>query len=340
MENTERLSQYYKFDNTTLDVVEEIAEKLRSFPDWNSMYSDFQSSRSHAHMHETTASPQYGFPIKLIDIIPVEAESTMIYHLPMGNSVDENMQARLMALSTALPNTRIIASSNPAHPRVKGGKLPKSDRDRVSKGIFRDTIEPILFYAHNQKIDTADQVGYSYGADKAVSTASLANSFDIQTPNLIPIEPASVLPRSLGKLGCDFLSSNSELKRYVKASEMPAYDDARKIASRKQGGLIGYTIGLLRLSNVAISKGIASGKFEQNLTSVIRRYPETNSTLIWGTESELSINGIMKALSSRLDKTFGDQRFQSMPIEGGHHAMGDDIFLHTALVHQALNQTD
>lgn len=126
MQNTERLSQYYEFDDTTLDVVTETAEKLRSFPDWNSMYSDFQSSRSHAHMHETTVSPQYGFPIKLIDIIPVEAESTMIYHLPMGNSIDENMQARLMALSTALPNTRIIASSNPAHPLAKGGKLYNS----------------------------------------------------------------------------------------------------------------------------------------------------------------------------------------------------------------------
>lgn len=341
MDEAERLNKYYEFDSSTTEVVAEVAEELRSFDDWPELLSSFRSNNSHAHLHEVTTTPSYGFPIKIIDIVPVETESTMIYHLPMGNSVDENMQARLITLSKVIPNTRIIASGNPAQPFVKGGKITSSDRARVSRGIFRDTIDPILHYVHSQKIDSASQVGYSYGADKAVSATSLSHSFDIEPTTIIPMEPVSIKQRTLKQLGLDFLSSNQQLKHYVESANLPAYQNARRINNQRTAGLGGYTLGLLRASNLAIANGIACGEFEQHLTSALRNNPETNGVLIWGSESELAVNAIMQSMHKQMqyDKKINNL-LDPLIVSGGHHAMGDDIFLHSALIHQALSDSD
>lgn len=338
MSEVDRLQNYYPFTTQTAEVVAEVAERFRALNDWNELYSDFQADDSHAKLAEKTYTPAHGSPIKLVDIVPVEHDKTLMYHLPMGNSVDANMQARLITLSAVLPNTRIIAAGNPAQPFTDSGKLNQYQRKEVSSGNFRSTVDPILAYAHQERLERIDQVGFSYGADKALAAAILARCFDITPDSVIPMDPASVTPRTLFQLGADFLATNKYLSEYVDAAEFPAYIDARKVAGRKTGWLAGYGLGLMRQSNIAIAKGIATGNFEDKLSQALEHNPETRTSVVWGTESELAIDGIMQAATGQAQITFG-QRVTVMPVEGQHHAMGDDVFLHAALVREGLSQS-
>lgn len=59
--------------------------------------------------------------------------------------------------------------------------------------------------------------------------------------------------------------------------------------------------------------------------------------LVWGTDSELATYGLMVKLTERLQAKFGVERVSSMEMIGQKHAMGDDVFLHTAMVLQNLS---
>lgn len=338
MSEIDRLNNYHDFSVETTEAVAEVAERYRSYETWPELFSDFQSAASHAQLHEVEYTPARGFPIKIVDIVPTEIDTSLVYHLPMGNSIDQNMQARLLTLSAVLPNTRIIAAGNPAQPLTNSGRLTQQERNEVSRGRFRPTVDPILAYAHKEKIEQADQVGFSYGADKALAATLLTDYYDISTPKVVPMDPASVTPRTILQLGADFLATNKHLNDYVEATEFPAYIDARKVTGRKTGWLAGYGLGLTRQSNIAIARGITVGKFETRLAETLRHNPETHATLVWGTESELAINGIMHALAGRISDSGQANQFTAMPVIGQYHAMGDDIFLHAALVHESLTK--
>ena len=59
------------------------------------------------------------------------------------------------------------------------------------------------------------------------------------------------------------------------------------------------------------------------------------STIIWGSESELSEPSKLSTVSDRLQEKY-KTRVSSIEMPGQKHAMGDDLYLHTAMVLQAL----
>jgi hypothetical protein len=60
--------------------------------------------------------------------------------------------------------------------------------------------------------------------------------------------------------------------------------------------------------------------------------------MIWGTLSELAINGYMLAITGRLIRRFGEHRVSVAQMQGQKHAMLDDIFLHGAIMLQSYNK--
>lgn len=337
MSEVERLQQYHDFSQDTLETVAEVADRHRAFDSWVDEYNEFTDGPQRQVVTRTYLGEGSHLEVEVVDIRPSEEKDTLFYHLPMGNSLDPNMLVRLHVLADVLPNTRILASSNPGGIGVRSGSLSYIERLKVARGDFLPTVEPLLRYAAWEKIESAKQVGFSYGADKALAGAHHSSSYDIEATDLVAMEPASIARRGLMDLGLAFGWSSRQLKRYIEAAKYPAYEDARKHALKATHGMANYLGGVIfRPTNNAISRGIGQGTLEARLDRLMDFRPETRVTLVWGSESELASDGLMLAMQARHEEE-GRQKVDYMRIAGGHHAMGDDVFLHAALIHDAIN---
>lgn len=331
---SQRLLGYHHFDEDVLGTVSEVAEKQRSL-NWHDFRGQFPTTK--------TFEPKEGMPIEVLDIEPDDYLDILFYHLPMGNGLDENMTMRIGTLAAALPFSRIIAAGNPGAPgelsgRIRSGKFfsGKDKEDSVWAGNLRRAVSPSLEYLNHEGVNVPIHVGYSYGADKAAAAAQYSEHYDQETSAGIFMEPAAIADRGFLKLSSDFGRSSKPLKGYIDAANSPAYLEARKLASKDSHGVLGYLVGLTRLSNIAVAHALGIGNgFEDRVWDSLDSQPEMSADIIWGSASEIAINGSMLGVVKRLSDEFPN-RLRPMVIEGQKHAMGDDIFLHTALVLQSL----
>ena len=95
--------------------------------------------------------------------------------------------------------------------------------------------------------------------------------------------------------------------------------------------MVHYGQGLLRPTNLAMARGIGNGTFKDSVDSFLAE-EGTSLDLTWGIDSELCPDDLAQEL-------FGsDQRVTTRRIEGGRHAMVNDIALHTAIILQGVTE--
>ncbi len=335
MSEVARLQEYHDFSDETLAAVSEAAGTLRDLETWPQIGCEIKKMSGQTQHYP----PTQGNPIEVFDIMPKDPDQTVIYHLPMGNGVDPNMQTRLLTLAKVLPNTRIIAAGNPSVPASDSGILDRRDRQDVRTGNFEPAVSPVLEYSAKSGAEKVIQVGFSYGADKGIVATRVSEAYDLLTTNAILMEPASIRKRGRVALALAFMSTEKHLQEYVDQTDWAGYEDARELAAEQSGNLAGYVLGLLRASNIAIGSGIAKGRFENFAVRAALSNPELALDVIWGTESELSTDTAMRESAVFINGMVPDAKVRFTPIEGQYHAMGDDVFLHAALVHDALTKT-
>lgn len=325
MSTQERL-EGYGFNPHVVDTVSDFADQI-------SQHDNYSETFEAVGIGELKTVQYDGYmPVSLLDIRPEEHDpkAAMFIHLAMANPLDPNQLYQIAAIAGTNPNTRIIAAGNPSGPGYNTGKLTQSQRKAVAHGDLRPVVDPMVKYAEENGIDWADQVGYSFGADRAM-TAATSDAYQVR--KAVAIEPASVKDRNLVKLGLAFGSTAKHLDHYVKESGTPAFEAARKDSV----GAMAYNLGLARLSNIAIARCLSIRGFEQRTDDALEVHPETEATIAWGTESELAINGLMKPIVHRLQRSHGAQRVNPVVIEGGKHALANDIHLQAAIVLNGLS---
>ncbi len=324
-----RLKEYYPgFDESVVNAVAEVAQRQRS--------SSWEQIRS--KLPDNSVFSTENSSIELMDILPKDYDETWVYHLPMGNPLADHMQLRIATLAAAKPDKRIIAIGNPSGPGQSVGKIPAGSLRAVWKGNLRPTIDPVMRYLGSQQIEQATHIGFSYGAEKAAAASQYSEKYDQQVPSGLFMEPVAIKQRSLLGLGRDFNSTAAALEGYVKASASNPVEEANKRTAEKSHGLVGYALGLLRMSNIAIAHALTDEGFGDRVDNGLASQAEMQAHLVWGTESELATHGLMIKLANRLQAKFGVERVSTMEMVGQKHAMGDDIFLHTAIVLQNLNR--
>jgi pimeloyl-ACP methyl ester carboxylesterase len=328
MKTDDRLRSYYPFDEGVIDTVSDAAERIAS-------YDTYQDVLEATNVGEPTA---YGLAngrrIELIDIRPAEHDpkAAMVVWLAMANGLDPNQRYQLSILAAANPDTRIIAAGNPGAPGHGANTLDRAQRKAVSgKGFnrFVPIVEPLMEYVDAQKIEALDHVGYSYGADLAATAAWQANH---RVGNVITIEPVSSIDRNILKLALAFGRTGKALDGYVKTNELPTFEAARKDSP----GLLTYSAGLARLSNIAIARGLGDGAFYSRMYDAIADHPEAHGTVAWGTESELVDQVELRYEVERLQNLNG--RVDAMILPGQKHTLVNDLALQAAIVNQGLSR--
>jgi hypothetical protein len=326
---------YYEpfFDDHTNEIVRDIFDRQQA-QSWQRFITEHQVPNL------SVFEPSSGKPVQVFDMRPAMGhERTVVYHGGMGDSLDSNVVAHLanvsIALNRAFPEapTRLISTSNPGRLGNRYGKLTREGMRQLRDGDFRPTVEAALEYAQNQNIEARVDIGYSFGADKAVAAANYAEIYGQNTTHAIVMEPSSLEEKSLIGLGSDFFRSGSKLNVYAEATGSQAYLEAR-LAS---GGLLTYSAGLLRKSNWAITNAIRDGGFEERVNHLMNTHPEVHLHLIWGEESELTNHGLMTQIANRFSETYS-ARLNTRSYTGLHHAHADDLRLHTATIIDAFKQ--
>lgn len=331
----ERLQNYYPFDQDIIDTIREVAEVQQSHPD----YKDYLTAMG---VPDTQRVMVDGLkPIRVLDIKPrgdYDDTQARVLHLPMGNDVDPNQVYQAATVFAAEPGKRLIAVGNPSAPGRKDGRLSIGDALRVANGDLRPTVDPLLHYLRHENITHTEHIGYSYGADKVLTAVAHSAKYDQQPGNNVALEPASVKDRG-GKLRAmlsiagDFSATAKHLDTYVNATNVAAFTAARK----ESVGVVDYSLGLARLSNIAIASALATDKFESRAIAALEAQPQARLATIWGTESELAINGLMEQLTTRLEDRFPG-RTQSLQLPGQTHSLANDIHLQAALVLQGVRR--
>jgi hypothetical protein len=187
-------------------------------------------------------------------------------------------------------------------------------------------------------ITRTDDIGYSYGAEKAATAAECAFDYDIEAERGIWMEPVAVAQRGLLRLLKDFQSAGVALDDYVQGTDSEPYLAARQEAASGRMPFARYIGGLLRASNIAIAHALSTDSFGVRADAALLAQANMQANIIWGTDSELSLNMPMLNTTKDLQKNHSEQRVHGRPVVGMRHAGGDDIDLHAALVLEAYGQ--
>jgi hypothetical protein len=326
MNTAERLQSYYHFNEAVIADVSEAMERQAnySYPD----FLDFVGADSPKPYELDGYSTR-----QILDIRPSEHDDkqALIVHLPMAVPLDTNQRYQLASLANVMPNTRIIAMSNPSSGVYKSGGLTYKQRQQVSCGIFKPVTDPLGAYIEKEGIEEVENVGGSYGAELA---ASFAVSGNHKVATTVYIEPASVIRRGVVKLGLDFKSSEAPMAEYVAANELPAFVEARKDAV----GAKDYMSGLLRPTNIAVARGLAKGDFYHNARMALLAQSNMYTSFAWGTDSELALDSEMPGIVSGYTALAGISNVMRIRMFGQKHALGNDLALSIAIVLQSLRR--
>jgi hypothetical protein len=132
-----------------------------------------------------------------------------------------------------------------------------------------------------------------------------------------------------------FKRTEQPLADYVEQTYSPAYLAARE----HSGSLLSYKLGLGRLSNLAIARGLTHDGFGRRLHEGLKHQAGMRAAVLWAEESELCEDGLIRVIVEREQRRFpGRVTGASVPHE--RHAMTNDIYLNAALVMQGLHDID
>jgi pimeloyl-ACP methyl ester carboxylesterase len=322
----ERLREYYPFSESVIERVSELADRQAGFK----TYPEFLKF---AGVEFDGSVPEY------IDIRPKEHDHSeaIVAHLSMANPLNPHNIYGVAGLAVLNPNKRVIAFGNPSQPGMSHGTLSRRDRKAVAKGDFTPAVSSLVRYLEAEGIEEVSHVGSSYGSELAIA----ASLYDVAEVNHIVVsEPVTnkakkieipkldiPLPRlGIVKLGLEFASSDERMNEYVEKNGIPNYE----VAFAEKGGLIPYSLGLLRPTNIANSRGLAKGGFFGRANRAMLVQKNAVLTGSRGTESELNDGESFDKDFDSLNAMYPGRVF-SIVLDRQAHAMGNDLALYNAI---------
>lgn len=331
MSTSERLQQFYDFDQDILARVEQVAhdQRQKSFAQLADQYGIAKGAQWTYPFFDERAVDFYYFKPKQ----DFDETKLRVYRAPMANPADTNMAMRAIRLFAADPSEPLMVLGNPAAIGLRKHRILRQNLKTVWNGDLAPAVEPAVEYIQHLGVKRADFIGYSYGAEASPVEAAVAKSRDIVAERGVWIEPAAVVQRSLVRLALSFGSTGGDkLKDAVERTGSEALNEARDIANV---GMVRWGLGMLRASNLAIAHSMTMPRFVVRAEQALAAQPTLKATVGWGEQSELAVDENMQQVIERLEDHYA-ARVGHMALRGMNHAGGDDIDLHAAMVLQGL----
>ncbi len=323
-----RLEAYGLFDSKVIDAVSSQATVQQGFETYEALFK-----KVGVPLEPTLFITKKRKGVPLVDVDARETqEGVLVVHLPMGNSLDPNQLYQVATLALAFPAYRIIAFGNPSGKpfAYKQENFSLADWWRVAfTKKLRAAVGVELEYLTSQRIEGAYQVGYSYGALKALLAAYYANP--AQTKGLILLDPVAH-PRYPQQLLKDFTATFKPLGEYVNRTKLQTFLDARQDAVK----FVHYSHGIMRPVNIAIGFMLARVDFVPLLTRTLQKHTDMTASVAWAGKSELGNDAHMATSLDMLNRDAAKGRVKALRLKDDTHAFANDVFLQVAIIKQAL----
>ncbi|MFZ1302025.1 MAG: hypothetical protein WAQ27_05650 [Candidatus Microsaccharimonas sp.] len=322
----QRLTAYNLFSKTTINTVATFAGKQSEYKTYQEFLKDIGIPEVSLHVTQEGV----GVPVVDVPARTKKQKGVLVMHLPMGNSLDPNQLYQIATIAAVNPEYRVIGFGNPSGKPFSYPQQNLTFRKRINIAFAKNTrplIAAELDYLAKQGISQTYQLGYSYGALKALILSEYSSPSSIE--GLILVEPVAH-PRYPQQLLKDFTSSFKPLGKYVDRTEIPTYFAAREDAVK----LVDYSKGLSRQINIAIGWMLSRVDFINTFETVLKSHPNSTATVAWGSKSEVGNDALMT--SKMHTYTHKNPKIRAMRLEDDVHAFANDIHLHAAIVREAL----
>ena len=335
---SDRLRRYYDFDSQILENIS------RSANDQNQLsFRELATRYGIADGPSVTTGPLGSHPLEILEFVPAmeyDSNYSRIYHTGIGNSVGGPLRMHGIRLFGADPTQRLIMIGNPSSLGHAPGKLSLKQSGAVMRtNSLAPAVSGLHEYLSSRGIKFAAHIGYSYGADKALTTTLTAPHYGQTVDKLVAVEPVTIVPQNLMFLLKKFIATRHQQPRYVEQSDSKPYDELWHDDSLLK--FAAYSAGLLRLSNIAVARVLTKGGYSTRLKQALAANSDLQTVTAWGTESELIRDSLAFVTLSRFAKhndNSGRGRSSFMRLKGMHHAGADDIDLHAAIFLEALSR--
>lgn len=319
------LGEYGLFSTHTIARIANFAKKQATYKTYQDFFKAVGMPRPKLH------SDARGRGVTYVDIPAQKLEKgVIVYHLPMANPLDENQLYQIATIAGVLPEYRIIAFGNPsgAPYAFKEQNLTLFQRLKIAFGHnYHDLVAAELDYLDTQRITKAYQVGYSFGAMKALVESLYAPEGLVR--GIVAIEPVAHPRYKLQLLG-DFERTLQPLGEYVNRTGLNTYFAARKAAE-----IVDYQKGLRRQINIAIGLMLSRIDFITVLKQVLQRQPQASASVAWATKSELGNDAHLSTVLTAMQKNGAP--IKTFRLKDDTHAALNDIHLLAAIMYQSLH---
>lgn len=317
-----RLTSYGVFGG---DVVERVAK----FAACQSGFATYQEFFASVGVGEVFLHTTKGGGVPVVDV-PARTnveKGVLVIHAPMEMPLNSAQLYVIATIAGLYPEYRVIGFGSPSGDRFyyKSQDLTFWKRAGLLVGFSQKAlVAPELDYLKSQGIAKTHQIGYSYGALKATLESQYLEPGLVES--LVLIDPV-VRSRSIFKLIRDFSKTYGPLGKYVNASDLKTYHEARGDAAKGRN----HREALRRPISIVIGLLLARTNIFKRLQKVISMQPQARMTVVWGTASELGDDGYTQQYLSIMP-------VQQLRLEGAEHALANDVHLYGAIVGQGLSR--
>ena len=316
-----RLGAYDVFSPETIAIVSEVAAEQATYKDYRSMFDKIGLKDPEPFLAEGYC------PTEVIDIRRENEAGTLFMLSSMGNGISQQKSVDIATVAMANPNTRIVFFPSPGSLGSRAGVLNIRQRRSAIEGCFKPATALVARFAVSRGITQIDLEGGSLGGDLVPGAAQ---HMDYKVGKAIVNDPSGTDPWFFPHLVKNFLASGKTLNDYKDLTDLAVNQQAVKDSK----GWTRWFGGLVRASNIALARGIATGRHEEQVGLALMCQPGMTAHYTVGTNSELVDPLLYPFMIKRLQKQNPGRVF-STELEGAHHPWANDLHLHAATIVEA-----
>jgi hypothetical protein len=272
----------------------------------------------------------------------------MVTFSPFANTATANMLVRAEFIRTVAEKSGVTDAHGKlkpvimlAAPGIYGSRLRlnHAEKNQIRSGDLGPAAREFLDSVSALDFGRVALLGFSQGADLALSAIQKAESSNLDARTLSIGEPPDVKERRAYELALDFLASNGQLQKSISLGELTAQGQAvgrQAFSLNRNRDLVRFGGTALTPSNLMLWSGMSKNSFEKNMQAALQAGKIDKIIVGYGSKGKVTPAETIEPILSRLHEQVDDSRLISIKVEGKDHSWGDQLPLLAKLYMKAL----